>query len=150
MSRTFIDIFRENAGRYPGNTAVADRWGSLTYSQLDKYSDNLAAELSDRGVLPGTFVAVMMSRCKEFLVSILAIQKAGGAYVPMDSEYPNDRLLYMLENSGAALITERNMYESKSQAGDFYVERVLFADEFDFEKDRILNLQPPDRKTLPI
>ncbi|MFA4997436.1 MAG: amino acid adenylation domain-containing protein, partial [Bacteroidales bacterium] len=149
MSRTFIDIFRENAGRYPGNTAVADRWGSLTYSQLDKYSDNLAAELSDRGVLPGTFVAVMMSRCKEFLVSILAIQKAGGAYVPMDSEYPNDRLLYMLENSGAkALITERNMYESKSQAGDFYVERVLFADEFDFEKDRILNLQPPGPEDL--
>ncbi|NLH23699.1 MAG: AMP-binding protein, partial [Bacteroidales bacterium] len=113
-SKTFIDLFRENAHKYPDNKAVADKNSSLTYRLLDTYSDRLAAELATLGVAPGTFVAVMMSRRKEFVVSIVAIQKAGGAYVPMDSEYPNDRLLYMLENSESkVLITERRIYESK-------------------------------------
>ncbi|HBG53288.1 MAG TPA: hypothetical protein DDW70_03625, partial [Rikenellaceae bacterium] len=97
-----------------------------------------------QGVTKDSFVAVMMSRRKEFPVSIVAVQKAGGVYVPMDSEYPNDRLLYMLENSESkVLITERKIYESKKKEGDFHADRVLFVDEFDFEKDRTLNVQPP-------
>jgi len=142
-SKTFIDLFRENAHKYPDNKAVADKNSSLTYRLLDTYSDRLAAELATLGVAPGTFVAVMMSRRKEFVVSIVAIQKAGGAYVPMDSEYPNDRLLYMLENSESkVLITERTIYESKKMEGAFQADRVLFIDEFDFDKERVLNVQP--------
>ncbi|MDD4919571.1 MAG: amino acid adenylation domain-containing protein [Bacteroidales bacterium] len=143
-SKTFIDLFRENARKYPQNKAVADKSGYLTYETLDLYSDRLAAELAAQGVTKDSFVAVMMSRRKEFPVSIVAVQKAGGAYVPMDSEYPNDRLLYMLENSESkVLITERKIYESKKKEGDFHADRVLFVDEFDFEKDRTLNVQPP-------
>ena len=148
-SKTFIDLFRENARKYPQNKAVADKNGSLAYETLDRHSDRLAAELAAMGVVPGAFVAVMMSRRKEYVVSIVAIQKAGGAYVPMDSEYPNDRLLYMLENSESkVLITERKIYESKKKEGDFHVESVLFVDEFDFEKERILDVQPPKTEDL--
>ena len=148
-SKTFIDLFRENARKYPGNKAVADKWGALTFSTLDLHSDRLAAELALQGVVPGTFVAVMMSRRKEYVVGIIAIQKAGGAYVPMDSEYPGDRLLYMLENSESkVLITERDIYESKRKEGDFHVDHVIFVDEFDFEKERSLNVQPPKPEDL--
>ncbi|MFA5769607.1 MAG: amino acid adenylation domain-containing protein, partial [Bacteroidales bacterium] len=148
-SKTFIDLFRENARKYPQNKAVADKNGFLTYDTLDRYSDRLAAELTAQGVTKESFVAVMMSRRKEYVVSIVAIQKAGGAYVPMDNEYPNDRLLYMLENSESkVLITERKIYESKKKEGDFHVDRVLFVDEFDFEKERVLNVQPPKPEDL--
>ncbi len=148
-SKTFIDLFRENARKYPQNKAVADKNGFLAYETMDRHSDRLAAELAAMGVVPGAFVAVMMSRRKEYVVSIVAIQKAGGAYVPMDSEYPNDRLLYMLENSESkVLITERKIYESKKKEGDFHVDSVLFVDEFDFEKERILDVQPPKPEDL--
>jgi non-ribosomal peptide synthetase component F len=86
----------------------------------------------------------MMSRRKEYVVSILAVQKAGGAYIPLDSEYPVDRLLYMLENSESkVLITERALYQDKQRTGNFLVNQVLYVDEFDFDKERHLTIQPP-------
>ena len=61
--------------------------------------------------------------------------KARGAYVPLDNEYPNDRLLYMLENSEArVLITDRSIFNEKRKEGDFSVNNVLFIDEFNFEE----------------
>jgi len=148
-TKTFIDLFRENVRKYPDNIAVTDKQGSLTYKQLDAWSDSLASELATLGVVPGTFVAVMLIRCKEFVVSILAIQKAGGAYIPMDSEYPNDRLLYMLENSESkVLVTQRELYRSKQQAGNFEVNQVLFVDEFDFTAFAKCEIQPPKPEDL--
>ena len=38
------------------------------------------------------------------IVGILATLKAGGVYVPLDPDYPQDRLQYMLDDSGARVL----------------------------------------------
>lgn len=38
------------------------------------------------------------------VIGILAIIKAGGAYVPIDPDHPQDRIQYLLEDSGARLV----------------------------------------------
>ena len=130
---TFIDIFRNQAKKYPGNKAIIDKTSQLSYEELNRWSDNLAQKLISMGVVPDSFVAIMLPRCKEFMVSVIGIMKACGAYVPLDHEYPNDRILYMMENSEArVLITERGIYEEKQKEGWFSVKNVLFIDEFDF------------------
>lgn len=131
---TFVDMVVANAKERPEAIAVADGTSHYTYHEFDEQSDILAAELQQRGVKADTFVGIMLPRQKEFLLAVLAIQKAGGAYVPMDSEYPNDRLLYMLEDSEArVLITTHQLYQEKSAEGDFSVENVLFIED-DSEK----------------
>ena len=141
---TIVDIFRDQAKKFPSKKALVDSTGYLTYEDLDRWSDALAHKLGALGVSADTFVAVMLPRQKEFMVCVLAVLKAGGAYVPMDHEYPNDRLLYMIRNSEArVLITGSRMYADKQKDGDFSVKNVLFADEFDF------NAVPVDT-TLPV
>ena len=52
------------------------------------------------------------------MTALLAVQQAGGAYVPLDPSYPQERLTFMLEDSGASvLLTEQHLYELVWPAG---------------------------------
>ncbi|PMY58597.1 MULTISPECIES: AMP-binding protein, partial [unclassified Pseudomonas] len=56
--------------------------------------------------------AIAMPRCAEIMVAFLAVLKAGGVYVPLDIEYPQDRLRYMMQDSGAwLLLTQSHLLE---------------------------------------
>ncbi|MCQ2378208.1 MAG: amino acid adenylation domain-containing protein [Victivallaceae bacterium] len=126
----FPRLFHRRASESPDAVAVTDKSGSVTYRELDEKSDVLAAELRKNGVLPGGFAGVMLPRRVSFPVAVLAVQKCGAGYVPMDADYPADRLGYMLENSGAAvLITTRELFSGKNL--DFSG-KVLFFEETDF------------------
>ena len=109
-ARTWIDLFREQARKCPQQTAVTAENGSLTYGELDSLSDRIAAGLAREGAGPGTFIAVRMGRVKEFHLAVTAIQKAGAAYMPIDLDYPEERIAYMMEDSGAKVtLTEEDI-----------------------------------------
>ena len=84
-------LFRQAAARFPDRPAVTDETGTLTYVQLDRMSDALAAALQRDGVKKGTLVAVEGWRRKETVVQLMAVLKAGAAYVPIDPSYPQER-----------------------------------------------------------
>jgi amino acid adenylation domain-containing protein len=107
---TWVDMFQQRAKEHPDHTAVVDSSSRMTFRELDEQSDCLASYLVSKGVQPGDFVAVKMRRVKEFIVAVLGINKAGAAYVPIDPEYPEERIAYMLEDSGAkVVITEEDV-----------------------------------------
>ena len=85
-------------GRSPGEPPKP-----TTYGELDQRASQLAAQLRQFGIRPGDFVAVLMDRSVEMIVSLLGILKAGGAYVPLDPTYPQDRLNFMLGDTRAAV-----------------------------------------------
>ncbi len=133
LSKTFANLFTEQAKRTPDAPAVVDRDSQLTYGEMDRYSNALARQLIDFGVQPNDFVCVMLDRFKEFPLAVLAIHKAGAAYTPLDFEYPNERLSYMLENSESkVLITSHDVLEAKQAEGDFSTAaaKTFFIDDF--------------------
>ncbi|MCP4150421.1 MAG: amino acid adenylation domain-containing protein, partial [bacterium] len=71
----------------------------LTYRELNKKSNQLAAHIIQRGVKPGMIVAIMAERTSEMIIGLLGILKAGAAYLPIDTEYPEERINYMLKDS---------------------------------------------------
>ena len=133
LSKTFANLFTEQAKRTPDAPAVVDKENQLTYSEMDRYSNALAHQLIDFGVQPNDFVCVMLDRVKEFPLSVLSIHKAGAAYTPLDFEYPNERLSYMLENSESkVLITSHDVLAAKQAEGDFNTAaaKTFFIDDF--------------------
>lgn len=76
----------------------------LTYRELNQRANRLAHYLQSRGVRPNVLVGLCVERSVDMVVGLLGILKAGGAYVPMDPAYPSDRLVYMLEDSQAAVL----------------------------------------------
>ena len=120
ITKTFANLFVEQAKRTPDNLAVADKDSELNYREMDEYSNLLAHRFISLGIKPNDLVCVMLDRTKEFPLTVLALHKCGAAYVPLDFEYPNARLSYMLENSESKLlITTHNVLESKLAEGEF-------------------------------
>ncbi|NER59952.1 amino acid adenylation domain-containing protein, partial [Pseudomonas sp. MAFF212428] len=86
--------------------AIAVRLGTatLTYQQLNQQANRLAHTLMALGVGAEVGVGIACERSLEMVIGLLAVLKAGGAYVPLDPSYPQDRLAYMIEHSGIALL----------------------------------------------
>ncbi|MBQ1312492.1 MAG: amino acid adenylation domain-containing protein, partial [Blautia sp.] len=103
QKQTWLALFLGIADHTPSITAVVDSRGSYTYGELDALSNRIAARLIQMGVGENSFVAIKMDRVKEFIAAVIGVQKAGAAYVPIDPAYPEDRIAYMLEDSGASV-----------------------------------------------
>jgi len=110
--KTIQQLFEEQAERTPDNTAVVYEDSRLTYRELNEKANQLARVLRDKGVVADSIVGIMVERSLEMIVGIIGILKAGGAYLPIDPEYPQDRIEYMLEDSGAnILLTQLTLKE---------------------------------------
>ncbi|WP_410870786.1 non-ribosomal peptide synthase/polyketide synthase [Nocardia sp. A7] len=96
---TMVDRFARAAALDPNAVAVKAGDTTLTYDELDAWSNRLARRLVAAGVGPESLVAVALARSVELPVALLAVLKAGAAYLPIDPNYPADRIEYVLDDA---------------------------------------------------
>ena len=92
-------LFERQAARQPGATAVVCADERLTFDELNRGANRIAALLARHGVRPGTLVAILMEKSIDLVPAVLGVMKSGGAYVPLDPNYPADRLEFMLADA---------------------------------------------------
>ncbi|NTV91794.1 MAG: amino acid adenylation domain-containing protein [Chlorobiaceae bacterium] len=93
-------LFEQQAERTPDNIAVCCDAFQITFRELNERANHLAHLLMQRGVGPDIPVGLCLNRSAYLAVGILGILKAGGSYVPLDSQYPEERIIYMARDSG--------------------------------------------------
>lgn len=104
QDRGVHELFESQVERLPEAVALVCEGQSLTYAALNQRANRLACHLKHLGVGPEVRVALCADRGIELVVGCMATLKAGGAYVPLDPAYPRERLSYMLQDSGAAVL----------------------------------------------
>ena len=106
-------LFEAHADRSPDAPAVAFGDEVLSYEEVEGAAANrLARTLREAGIAREDRVAVYLTRRAEWVVAIVGILKAGAAYVPIDPEYPEDRVTFMIEDSGATIVvTEECLHQ---------------------------------------
>jgi amino acid adenylation domain-containing protein len=114
-------LFARQVSQRPDAIAVVSDHGQMTFAELDKRSNQLAHTLAERGVCRDHVVAVVAPRSNEMLVAILAVIKAGGAYLPIDPNYPQSRIDYVLNDSGARVILTQTHALNNSQERNQHV-----------------------------
>ncbi|NMG66878.1 amino acid adenylation domain-containing protein, partial [Azoarcus indigens] len=97
-------LIEARAAASPDAVAVIFGEAQLSYGELNRRANRLAHYLIGRGVGLEVKVGIAVERSLEMVVGLLAVLKAGGAYVPLDPAYPAERLGYMVEDSGIALL----------------------------------------------
>ena len=117
-TRSIHELFEEQVSLAPEAPALIWDDGELAYRDLNARANQLAHHLRDRGVKADTRVAVCLQRSPDLIVAVLAILKAGGAYVPLDPAYPQNRLEFMMADSGAPLMLTHSTLAEKLPAND--------------------------------
>jgi len=119
-------LFQEQAIKTPDAIAVVYGDAKLSYLELNSKSNQLANYIQKLEVGPGKLVGVCMERSPEMVISMLGILKAGCAYVPIDPNYPEERQIYMIEDSQALVVLSTENLEKKLSG---YVKNVVCLDE---------------------
>ena len=106
--RSVKDLFERCAAARPDAVAVVQGERTLTYRELNRRANALAAVLLDAGLGPGDVAAVCVDRSPELIVALLAVVKCGAGYLPVDGDWPDARLTVLFEQAGCRLlITDR-------------------------------------------
>jgi amino acid adenylation domain-containing protein len=122
--KTIHGLFEEQAEKRPDGVAVIGQgaWSmeqgvgaqgtvpvpmnhvSITYSELNRKSNQLARYLHAVGIKGNGLVGLLAEHSPGMIVGILGILKAGGAYVPLNPKAPSARTKYMLEECNVRIL----------------------------------------------
>ncbi|MFD6395326.1 amino acid adenylation domain-containing protein [Nocardia sp. NPDC060249] len=103
-TRTLPEILAAGAAIDPD--AVALRWGvddTLSYREVDDYTNRLARVLIAAGAGPEHAVALSIPRSSDSVLATIAVAKTGAPFVPIDPTYPDDRIEHMIDDSGVVI-----------------------------------------------
>ena len=96
--RTLQQLLQCSVARAPDQIAVIDRAHTLTYQELDTYSDQLATYLQSQGIGHNDRVGLYLDKSLAAVVAIFAILKVGAVYVPLDPTSPVKRIAFLIDN----------------------------------------------------
>jgi non-ribosomal peptide synthetase-like protein len=99
------DLFEERCDQLrDGHVAVDEGDEVLTYQQLEARANQLARHLIARGAHPGVRIGLLFDRSVHAYVAMLAVLKINAAYVPLDVGFPPERLAYIIDDAGVAMV----------------------------------------------
>jgi len=102
-----VKRFEEQVLKNPNHIAVRTTMGELSYDQLNGQANLVAYEVNHQ-YPSGNQVALLFEHGSDMIVGMIGGLKANKIYVPLDPSYPENRLVYMLEDSEAELVVTNN------------------------------------------
>lgn len=117
-NRCVHELFEQQVERTPTAVAVEFEDTKLTYKELNERANQLAHYLRSTGAGADVLVGLCIERSAELVVALLGMLKAGAAYLPLETEYPAERLRFILNDAGAPiLVTQQSLSERLRQLG---------------------------------
>lgn len=113
-AQDYCSLFYEQCKLSADNIAVIFEEKSISYSDIDKRSNQIAKCLLEKGISKETIIALYLDRSPEMITGILGILKAGAAYLPIDPEYPAERIKFMLDDAAVSIILTNEETLSRS------------------------------------
>lgn len=123
MPHLLPQFLRDSAAIRADHTALIAGDLCVSFTELDRRSDQLAGYLHHKGLRRGDRVALMLENSIEFAIALFGILKAGCVFLPINPGTKSDRLRYLLQDSGAALLITssalaRQVLPALAPAGD--------------------------------
>ena len=137
---TGLAAFKNSLARGPERPAIHYFDGTLTFGDVDRASDALAAAFVDAGIRPGDRIMVQLQNIPAFPISVFAAWKAGAAVVPLNPMYKERELSFYCKDSGArgCVTMDSCGEEAKKATAGSDVQILITASELDFVDSAVL------------
>ncbi|BFM45590.1 hypothetical protein CFS9_42310 [Flavobacterium sp. CFS9] len=127
--RTTVDLFEEQVVKTPNNVAVVFGETKLTYIALNEKANQLAHYISSKHIVnKGDIIGVFLPKSDTGIISLLAILKLGAVYLPIDTNYPQERIDYLIKDSGLKLLIANNAALEIDNCDTVAIESIHFED----------------------
>lgn len=131
-------LIEEQVEKTPNKTAVVCGGEHISYIDLNKKANCLAWKLKEQGIGRNNIVGILVRRSIDMLIGMLGAVKAGAAFLPIDPDYPEERIEYVLENSGCVVMLTQTDIDINLD----YFHNVFYIDQLVLENGRIQNPEP--------
>ena len=117
VHKTLNQLFEEQAKMTPDRRALKLEDKQVTYRDLDERANRLGRTLKAGGLKDNSITGILAERSPEMVVGIFGILKANGAYLPIDPLYPDERVIYMLLDSGVEWLLAGHSFVERFNKG---------------------------------
>ncbi|OQX24682.1 MAG: AMP-dependent synthetase [Desulfobacteraceae bacterium IS3] len=117
MIRDFsvYDMFQRNARLFHNETALVEKDLRLTFGELLKQTDMLAAGLAGRGIAKGERIAVLANNHHRFFLLFGACAKLGAIVVPINWRLSADEIRYILQDCSPKILFTDSTHSEKAR-----------------------------------
>lgn len=121
---TVINLFEEKVKSKPNAIALVCEDKEITYNELNKLSNSIANYLLDNNIGQGDVVALMQNRGINMIATIFGIMKTGAAYLPIDTEFPTERVKFIVDDCQAKCIIKEASLSIENDTNIIDVENI--------------------------
>ena len=144
VNKLVHQLFAGHAALHPDRIALVEGEKELTYGELDRITNSIAAGLIDAGIKADEAAGVYIDRSINYIIAILSVMKSGGCYVPIDPDIPAERLSFIINDTGCRQILSESQYADKL-AG--VMDKTILLDKLDLSA--LTPLSEPPAVSLP-
>ncbi|KAF1351551.1 hypothetical protein EJ07DRAFT_137784 [Lizonia empirigonia] len=105
-------LVRQHVDRNPFHHAIESWHDSMTYMQLEDYSNSLAERLVRQGVRSNQAIGLVLDKSPWVIVAILGVLKAGGYVMPIDPSTDSSSLPALLHHAKTSTVLVSPAYAS--------------------------------------
>jgi long-chain acyl-CoA synthetase len=150
--KTVFQLLQEVAEEHPEKTALVFFGRRITYRELARYIDALAAALTEMGVEKGKKVALLLPNCPQYVIAYYAALRLGAVVVPVNPLNTERELEYIFRHAGVRAAVALNLLaarleKAKERAGA--PEKVIYTSLADFLPFPLNLLYPFKQKMEP-
>jgi iturin family lipopeptide synthetase A len=119
--KTIIDLLEEQVQATPNHIAIKFGEKQYTYQQLNQLTNQFANYLrGNYGIGTNDLVAIQMERSEKLALTIISVLKTCAAYVPIGTDYPDERVNYILHDTGTKVLINETEVEKFFQVAEDY------------------------------
>lgn len=116
--------FEKIVKKYPNNIAVKYEESFLTYNELNQRANILAHNLMEKGINDKDAICILLNRSVEMAISIIASIKLGAHFIPIATDWPEERIKYIIKNSESKIVITDEAHDKD----DYGVENINVKD----------------------